>query len=176
MEPVFATLSSGREWRIALLDRPRHLSYEDVADEFYASFSRHLEQTDILLLRPPVDEMVEDPCALSAGLEAVAERAPRASLHLLYSWNFDIRLGTNVNHRVTDRITGNLDTQALLSWLRETELKEYVRRSSALLQAQSNFIYRAPSNTYVNMFLRAGSVQMTRQALDARSSFGCYLF
>ena len=47
------------------------------------------------------------------------------------------------------------------------ELYYYVKESSALFKANSNFVYRAPSDGFVNRFLRVGNVQRSRQVLDA---------
>ncbi|WP_148210218.1 hypothetical protein [Candidatus Korobacter versatilis] len=42
-----------------------------------------------------------------------------------------------------------------------------MKESTALFRARMNFVYRAPSQRFVNMFLRVGSIQRSRQVLDA---------
>ena len=168
MEPIFATCAFGdRSWRVGLVDCPHYVEFEEIADRLHTQYSQSIEHTDVLVLRPPVDRAIADPGVLRGKVLPFLERAPRASLHLLYSFDFTHMLSENLNNGVNTEMFSQMGKNNFLSWLREHELREYVNRSSALFKASSNFVYRAPSQTYVNMFLRVGNVQMTRQAIDA---------
>ena len=86
------------------MDKPDHLTYEDIADELYTAYPRYLEQTDILVVRPPIDRMLTHPLHEPSGVSAMVDRAPRASLHLLYSHDFKIHVSANLNDRVEDKL------------------------------------------------------------------------
>ena len=96
-----------------------------------------------------------------------AKRAPHASLHLLFSDHFQIVLSPNLNPSIKDKLPTSELKSECIGWLRDKELYKFIKQSRALFQAHAGFVYRAPSKRYVNMFLRVGNVQRTRQVLDA---------
>jgi hypothetical protein len=168
MRPIFAEWVNGdSRWQVCLADCPDYLSYEALADLLYTEHLRGLEHTDILIVRPRVDRPGYREEEDKAGVEALYGRAPRASLHILYSEGYHHRLTKNRNLRAEDRLPAPSDRSACLNWLQDKELYYYVKESSALFKANSNFVYRAPSDGFVNMFLRVGNVQRNRQVLDA---------
>jgi hypothetical protein len=168
MRPIFAEWVNGdSRWQVCLADCPDYLSYEALADLLYTEHLRGLEHVDILIVRPRVDRPGYREEDDKAGVEALCGRAPRASLHILYSEEYQHRLTENRNLQAEDLLPAPSDRSACLNWLQDKELYYYVKESSALFKANSNFVYRAPSHGFVNMFLRVGNVQRSRQVLDA---------
>ena len=165
MQPHFLRYEcGGRELNVSLIDWPDYLTAAAVADTIYTEYPRQLHDTDILVVRPPAFEPLNDKIHL-AGAQPFAERAPRASLHLLASSSFAITLSRNLNAATAD-LSGAMGPE-FIGWLRESELRSYITRSNALLNARENFLYRSPSLSYVDRFLRVGNVQISRQAIDA---------
>ena len=152
---------------VALVACPDYLTPEEVADTLYHEHPSELEATEILIVRPRVDRPLSDGDNDTASLLPFIERAPRATLHRLYTHNYSIKLSANFNTKVEDKLSGP-DVQALcINWLRKTELYSFVARSNALFKARENFLYRSPSQKYFSTFLRVGNIQMNREVLDA---------
>jgi len=170
MDPLFAEFTSNHvpdRWQVCLADCHDYLSFDELAEILYGDHLRLLEQTDILVIRLQVDVPVSVDALISHDLTPVSKRAPRSSLHLLFTDNFEVKLSQNRNAAVADRLLDDQLRAEFLGWLQDKELYQFIKRSNALFQARSNFVYRAPSKRYVNMFLRVGNVQRSRQVLDA---------
>jgi hypothetical protein len=167
MTPLFLRFPhEGVELAVALVDRPQHLSYAELADELYGSHPQSLENVDVLILRPPVDQPISA-LPQESDLAPLRERAPNASLYVLYTHNLETHLENPLGQ---DLPVAETD---FTSWVRSQELRAYIHRSSALLPSRPGFFYRAPSRRYYKTFLRIGNVQTTTQALDA---FAFWLF
>lgn len=166
MQPLFAHYEfEDRKWDIALADTGDFLDYDEVAESLYGEHRRALANVDILLVRPPVDIPLQDPDVedINIELQGLRDRVPRASLHLLYSDTFAIKISKNLNPNV--EAPGFLNS-GILSWLRETELRTVVHQSAARFEARENFVYRSPSGGYYRTFLRVGNVQTGSHRLD----------
>ena len=170
MQPLFAEFTSefvADRWQVCLADRHDYLGFGELAELLYSEHLRLLEQTDILVIRLRVDVSVSTETLASLDLAPLIQRVPRSSLHLLFSNNFEIILSDNRNGAVGDKLKDGQLRSEFLKWLQDKELYQFIKSSNALFQARENFIYRAPSKRYVNMFLRVGNVQRSRQVLDA---------
>lgn len=164
---VFRYERVGHISNVTLVDCPHYESYEHVARQLYSGFPKTTENTDILVIRPPVDRPVVATADETARLGDFLGRFPKASIHLLYSANFEIKLSENVNPLRRDSLIPPEIASGFLQWLRSVELRAYVQHSSAVFPTRQNFVYRSPSGRYVNNFLRVGNVQMGRQPMDA---------
>ncbi len=168
MYPIFAEFADGENrWQVCLADCPDYFGVEALSELLYTEHSRDLDHTDILIVRPRVDQSGLSADHTSDGIQPLRKRAPRASLHVLYSQEFEHVLTDNVNGFVESLLPSSEKRLTFLRWLQEKELATYVDHSSALFRANPNFVYRAPSERFVNMFLRVGNVQRNRQVLDA---------
>jgi hypothetical protein len=170
MQPLFAEFASGDgpdRWQVCLADCHDYLSYGALADILYTEHLRVLEQADILIVRPRVDLPISSQTVPAIDVTQLSKRAPHASLHMLFTDNYEVMLSSNLNQSVADKLpTDRLRTECL-HWLQDKELYLFLKQSNALFQARKNFVYRAPSKRHVNMFLRVGNVQRNRQVLDA---------
>lgn len=168
MYPLFAEFITGENrWQVCLADCPDYMNFEALSDALYTEHLRGLEQTDILIVRPRVDRPL-DLSAISPGdLLSLQKRAPRASLHVLFSSGYVINLSSNLNRQIDDKLETKEVQNAFLKWLQDKEFYYYMKESNCLFQARAQFLYRAPSQRYVNMFLRVGNIQRSRQVLDA---------
>jgi hypothetical protein len=88
-------------------------------------------------------------------------------LHVLFTEEYKVELSANFNKEAEDKLHSDELRTAFLTWLQDKELYQYVKRSNGLFQARPQFVYRVPSQRFVNMFLRVGNVQRDRQVLDA---------
>ncbi|MCH7915732.1 MAG: hypothetical protein IH856_22305 [Deltaproteobacteria bacterium] len=168
MQPLFAHYYlDDQVYTITLTDCLDYASYENVADELYIRYGRRLDQTDVLIVRPPADRMISNLSEITGQLTPFVERCPRSEVGVLYSSDYSIELSENMNTKSVGTFLKSVDHPQFLEWLRERELRQYMHRSAALFQARPNFIYRSPSQSYVNVFLRVGNVQLSRQCLDA---------
>jgi hypothetical protein len=167
MYPLFAEFVAGDRWQVCLADCPDYLSFETLADILYSEHLRGLEQTDVLIVRPRVDLPTSAQEVNADKVRALVKRAPHSSIHILSSNDYELRLSSNLNASAEDKLPNDAVRSACLKWLQDKELYHYVKHSSALFQARPNFVYRAPSQRHVNMFLRVGNVQRSRQVLDA---------
>lgn len=170
MHPLFSeytTTQTSNRWQVCLADCQDHLTYERLADLLYTESPRQLEQTDLLIVRPSVDTSLSENSFDLSEFAPLTKRAPHASLHVLFSEKFEIRLSSNLNPLIQDKLASGELKDDCLRWLQDKELYTFIKRSSAVFQAHTKFVYRAPSKRYVNMFLRVGNIQRTRQILDA---------
>lgn len=168
MRPLFARYTLAEDdAQVTLVDRPDFVNYLDLADKLYNSYASQLDATDLLVIRPPVDRPIFDPRSQIDEIVPLRERAPRAAIHLLHSNDYRNRLSENLNESAISRLSTSDDRETFLDWLRQTELVSFVKRSTALFRREANYVYRSPSNKYCSMFLRVGSVQMSRDVLDA---------
>jgi len=155
--------SEAGELGVLLVDCPEPLSFSDVAENLHSESSSVLEQTDLLVLRPPVDIPIEDSSTLYEHLGAFRDRVPRAAIHLLHSHAFSIRISANLNNSVESR---ELDTDFLF-WLRQEELSDFILSSGALYPKQEGLAYRAPSGKHYQSFVRVGNIQTSAAVVDA---------
>ena len=155
---------------VTLVDVPAHLTVADAAELLYSENPLHLAYTDILVVRrgvspPDAEDSLED--ARTILMPFWAERAPNASVHLLYAENYEIKLTKNCNPSDSINPLEEGEHKDFIGYLRGEELKEFLRRSSALFHSKDNFVYRSPSGDYCSAFLRTGNVQMGKHQLDA---------
>lgn len=168
MQPVFAEFEIlDDRFQVCLADCPDYLTPELLADILYTEHIQILEQTDVLIVRPRVDRPIPIQVFDSAYFSALTKRAPHASIHVLFSDHYKIMLSANINPAIDDKLSTNASKEKCIRWLQDKELYTYIKQSSALFQARPQFVYRAPSQRHVNMFLRVGSVQRNRQVIDA---------
>ena len=120
MRPIFAEWVNGDDrWQVCLADCPDYLSFEVLADLLYNEYLRGLEHTDILIVRPRVDRPGYHGDGDKAGVDALCRRAPRASLHILYSEEYEHHLTENRNQQAEDRLAAARDRSACLDWLQD---------------------------------------------------------
>jgi hypothetical protein len=159
----------GVDLLILLVDVPFPLSVEEVAERLYSEHAQSLAMTDVLVVRAGVASRHGD-IHEGAKRELVPfwrERAPRSSVHLLYLKEYEAALTANCNENAPKYLQGERERTAFVDWLREEELKALLRRSSAVLGAKNQFVYRSPSGKYCTYFLRVGNIQTGRQPLDS---------
>lgn len=158
------------ELQVLLLDLAAFESPTDLADQTYAEFPALLGSADIIIVRlnerPPAGDI--ELWAKEKLSPLHAARAPRASVHLLYLRDHRIGLTRNLGS-TPEGLPSEDERASLVEWLREEELREFVRRSSAMFPSKGNIHYRSPSKHYCNVFLRVGNVQMGRHQIDAIS-------
>ncbi len=153
-----------------LVDLADFESPADLADQNYAEAPDQLASAEVIVVRlnsRPPDGDVET-WAKGHLSPLHAERAPRASVHLLYLR--DLVVGLTGNLGSAPGLLADEDQRTLfIDWLRAEELREFVRRSSAMFPSKGNIHYRSPSKQYCNVFLRVGNVQMGRHQIDVIS-------
>jgi len=91
---------------------------------------------------------------------------PNASIHTLTSNDFKIFLSKNINPNGSSPLRKKNDRERFLAWLKQEELRYFVKNSSALFVAKDNMVFWSPSGNYVKNFLRVGSIQTSRRVID----------
>jgi hypothetical protein len=168
MYPIFAEfMHAENRWQVCLADCPDYLDYDLLSDLLYTEHLRGLEHTDILIVRPRVDQPRLSGSIIPGDFQALRKRAPRSSLHVLFTDDYKVELSSNLNNDVDDKLHSDEIRKMFLQWLQDKELYQYVKQSNGLFQAKPQFVYKVPSQRFVNMFLRVGNVQRDRQVLDA---------
>ena len=168
MYPIFAEfMHAENRWQVCLADCPDYLDYDLLSDLLYTEHLRGLEHTDILIVRPRVDQPRLSGSIIPGDFQALRKRAPRSSLHVLFTDDYKVELSFNLNNDVDDKLHSDEIRKMFLQWLQDKELYQYVKQSNGLFQAKPQFVYKVPSQRFVNMFLRVGNVQRDRQVLDA---------
>jgi hypothetical protein len=118
MHPIFAEFVDGdSRWQVCLADCPDYLSYRALADILYTEHLRGLEHTDILVVRPRVDRSGYPEGGALGDIKAVCDRAPRASVHILYSEDYQHRLTGNLNKSAEGFLNAEERESAFLRWL-----------------------------------------------------------
>ena len=158
------------ERAVTLVDVPAQLTIADAAELLYSENPLHLAFTDILVVRwgvspPDVEDLLEDAQVILRPFWA--ERAPNASVHLLYVNNYELELTKNCNPSASVNALKEGDHKGFIEYLRGEELKVFISKSSALFHSKENFVYRSPSGDYCSAFLRVGNVQMGKYQLDS---------
>jgi len=146
------------------VDRAAHVRYGDLADELYNRYRSDLSVASIVIIRPPVDRAFDPRTVQLDELKPVFDRLPHVPIHLLGSQNFEHFLTPNLNAGVQgiDAVT----LTGLLNELKRFELRHYAVDANALLRTTGTRVFRAPSGKYCRTFIRVGSVQIHRAALD----------
>jgi len=161
----YETRIGDRGLRVLLVDLQEHLSPRKLAEQLYSESRNELTVADILVIRPAVDQPMSDTQELASNMEPVFERVAKLPVHFLTSHDFQHRLSANVHPGVNESLSEQ-ERIALIPALRQAELADIAKRSKAMLRADGPNIFRAPSKTYCQRFLRAGNVQMHRGTLD----------
>jgi hypothetical protein len=168
MDPIIFERSNGEQpINVTFVDCPNFLEYSDVAEQLYSSYARITESTDVLIVRAPVDRSINDIDLELDNMQPFSNRFPRASIHLLSSSDFSISISKNCNANAIRDFCDEVTSADFVEWLRESELRYYAVRSSALLSTPDNFSFHIPSGRCVRNFLRVGSIQLERRTLDA---------
>lgn len=167
MEPVFLELTiEGQRRQACLVDLPKHRTLDELADLLVAQHARRAEQTELVVLRPPVETAIVKPRKQDYPLDGLIRRTPRAEIRILHSTDFRHGLSHNLLEQKGEVYSGDALSR-LMTALREREFEHYAVNCGGLLAARAGFVYRAPSGHYVRQFLRVGNIQKSRFALDA---------
>src|SRR5215510_12815444 len=98
MYPIFAEfMHAENRWQVCLADCPDHLDYDALSDLLYTEHLRGLEHTDILIVRPRVDEPRLRNSVVYEDFQTLRKRAPRSSLHMLFTDEYKAELSANLN-------------------------------------------------------------------------------
>lgn len=157
---------NGAGLRVLFADCPEHVSYANLAGNLYTANRNEITTSDLVVIRPRVDQGLSLPLAPIPGLQPVVERVERLPVHLLFSADYQHHLSKNVNSAVPEILPDN-ERAKLLPLLREAELLRLAQHSHAILPVSGGCIFHAPSKKYCNQFLRVGNIQRHRAALDA---------
>lgn len=147
------------------VDRASHIGYAELADELYNRYRGDLSVATIVVIRPPVDQPLNPNSIQMDQLRPLFERLPHVSLHLLASYEFQHFVTANLNSGIQGIVKPEM-LDGLLRELQQFELRHYAVDANALLRATGTRVFRAPSGKYCRSFIRVGSVQIHRAALD----------
>lgn len=87
-------------------------------------------------------------------------------VRILHSHDFQHVLSSNINP-LSQRPCSHTSTDRLMLAIRDAELDSLVEKGKCKLPPLDSHYYQAPSNRYVRSFLRVGSLQISRAAIDA---------
>lgn len=148
-----------------LVDQPEHVGFTELADELHNNYKSDLSVASLVVIRPPVYRPLNIQTFQRESLRPVLERSPDLPLYLLGSRDFQHFISPNLNNAVQDLLDEETRSR-LLTALREFELQHYALDANALLQTKGAWVFRAPSQKYCSNFIRVGSVQVNRAALE----------
>jgi hypothetical protein len=156
----------GRAIRVLLADLQEHISAAKLADRLYSRSGHELTLADALIVRSPVDHPIPDTNTITQQMAPLFERVVKLPVYILGSNNFAHVLSHNIHSKVVDTFTEE-ERISLIPTLRQAELSDIaIKRTKAILQAGAATIFRTPSKSYCNRFLRTGNVQIDRGILD----------
>jgi len=157
---------SDRSIRVLFVDRPKTWSHGQLANELYDDHRPTLLQADYVVVREPVDSQATAAEIKTLPWTALLERIPNCGLLVLYSNRFQHRISKNLNPKAGEDLSPQQKGE-LLARLQQREIRHFVESSNALLRVTHPWILRLPSNKYGQEFLRVGSIQTNKPALDA---------
>lgn len=155
-----------RTWFVLFVDRPEHISHHSIKESLYEEFRRELAVASVLLIREPVAHPLPDDFLAPEDLTELLSRNFALPVHVVGSRNYRHVLSPNLNQAIPSPLLPEME-EALFQQLRLKELTFFVEDAGALLEATGGLIFRAPSGKYCHSFLRVGSVQAHRTALDS---------
>jgi hypothetical protein len=153
-------------WFVLYIDRPEHISYHSVKESLYEEFRRELAVASVLVIREPVAHPLSAEFIQPADLTELLSRNFALPVHVLGSRQYRHVLSPNLNGAIPSPLEPEMAVE-LFRQLRLKELTFFVEDAGALLEATGGLIFRAPSGKYCHSFLRVGSVQAHRTALDS---------
>lgn len=156
----------GQSWRILFADRPEHVPHHALREALYDEHQTELRTSSVLLIREPVAHPLPPNHINDEERLALLSRSFRLPVHLIGSRSHQHVISPNLDENSPSPLTLQVQPE-LLRQLREYELRHFAVQSGALLRADGGLIFRAPSGKFCHSFLRVGTVQKDRTALDA---------
>src|SRR6266849_64912 len=118
MRPLsFQYSQNSSAWNVTLIDCPHYASYRDIARQMYSGFPKTTENTDILIIRLPVDRSLSAIDDEIPALGDFVDRFPKASIHVLYITQFETELSANINSAPGVAAIPREESARFLTWL-----------------------------------------------------------
>jgi hypothetical protein len=155
-----------RSWYVLFVDRPEHIGHHSAKESLYEEYRRELAVASVVIIREPVAYPLPEEYIAAADLAELLSRNFNLPLHVIGSRKYRHVLSPNLNPGVPSPLQPEMAAE-LFRQLRAKELVFFVDDAGALLRATGGLVFRGPSRKYCPSFLRVGSVQTNRTALDS---------